>query len=295
MNTDMSIELKQAVETCCVGCVFANGEFIVSGETIKFKQKCPEHGCHMDVLTKLQKQKPTVEIQESIDENDNEFHVIKGRTCPFYRNSSWLAAHSKISSFTKGSLESAKKAVRKEVCLKPDVVIYYDDTMTPDDITTTVNTLKKSEITPTKIYIINNSTMLRPSQIMKLLADCPFPWRVETVVITGTVCNQFRAMDIITKKCTGIFVTYLLAGKELPSNFFTQIDTVLYDNLERFLILKPEDTDSINGLTVMRIFYKQMGGMGDTDNSIIDKTEKLIKEQPQCQPLLRTMSQLSQS
>jgi len=269
-------DLSRVVDTCCLGCVFAQGEMKQYGEHLQFLQA--PNGCDMGVLDKMQTLGQ--ELQDASDHDGNEFQVIRGRVCPFHRTPNWPGWGKSQTDTNK-----AMKMVRKEVQLKPDVVIYYDDSMEPCTIMETMDALNQGQIRPARVYLINNSD-LRPSQIMKLMADCPFPWRAETIA-DGPV-EQARALDIITAKCTQIFVTYFAAGYKPPLDFFVPIDVALYDKLDKFVVLEPIP-GGINGMTVLRNFYRQAGG--NARKSIVDKAKKISEDQ-KCQYLVRPVTDL---
>lgn len=269
---------QRSVDTACLGCRFARGHLNErkSDKQLQFIQD--EYGCHMDVINKMLAK--DVEVQDCEDANGNEFHVLMGRVCPFYRTKAWR----------KDLLDdhcAAVVQVRKEVTLKPDVVVYFDDNMKPADILTTARALKRGKICPKKLFVINNSN-LKPSQLMSTLHQCPIPWRMETV-IEGEGTPMLRALDIMTKKCNGIFVTYFVAGHTPDPKFFTNIDSALYDDFDKFVVLHNEDQDDINGLTVLNIFYKQVGG--NARKSIVDKALKISEDQ-ECQSLVRPLKQV---
>ncbi len=280
-NNQMAIEnnndVQRIVDTCCLGCVFAEGKFTTpSGDKLKF---CQENcGCAMDVLRKLRKQ--GVEIQDCVDKAENEFHVIQGRVCPFHRTPNWKGWGQ-----AEQNIEKAMVMARQEVTIRPDVVIYFDKSMRGNDITTTINALNRCDIKPQRIYLVNNGDLL-PSQIMKLMSKCPLPWRTET--LSNRPQTQNRALDVITSKCDGIFVTYFSAGYVPPKDFFVPIDVALHDDLDKFILLEPLN-DSLNGLTVLRQFYKQAGG--HINSPIVDKAKRISKEQ-QCQYLVRPVTDI---
>jgi len=277
-DTLVSLEndnVQRVVDTCCLGCVFAKGSF-KQDKNLKFVQACG--GCELDILNKMQTRGE--ELQESIDNDGNEFYVIRGRICPYHRPPTW-------SGWQDTNMDQAKACARKEVTMQPDVVIYFDDTMEQQAVLDTAEALHKGKIRPRKLYLVNNSDM-KPSQVMKLMSKCPLPWRVETVV-NGPVSRD-RAMDMATAKCTSIFITYFMAGYKPPENFFVPMDVALHDNLDRFILLSPE-SESINGLTVLRQFHKQAGG--SARKSIVEKAKKISKDQ-QCQYLVRPVTEITQ-
>lgn len=280
-NNQVAIEnnndVQRVVDTCCLGCVFAQGKFTTQdNDKLKFCQD--KYGCSMGVLSQLKTQ--GAEFQDCVDREDNEFYVIRGRVCPFHRTPNWKGWGQ-----AEQDVEKARAIARKEVTIRPDVVIYFDASMCEEDISTTIDALNDGDIKPQRVYLINNGDLL-PSQVMKIMSKCPLPWRTETLSNRPQMCS--RALDIITKKCTGIFVTYFNAGYAPPKDFFVPIDVALHDDLDKFILLEPL-SDGINGLTVLRQFYKQAGG--NIDSPITDKAKRISKEQ-QCQYLVRPVTDI---
>jgi hypothetical protein len=270
-------ELQRVVDTCCLGCVFSAGESTETEEEGKVRFSQWYLGCRMGALLRYQNQGEDIEI--CTDNGGNEFYVVSGRVCPFFRPSSWhvWAKDQDIS--------AAQRDVRKEAKFKPDVVIYYDGTQPPEAIMETLDALKEGGMPPTRIYVANNSD-LRPSQIMKVMESCPFPWRIETMI--ENKCSVERSLDVITKKCDSIFVTYFSAGYKPSKNFFKCIDIALYDELDKFICLEPS-LGTINGLTVVRLFYKQADG--NARSPIWEKAKKISEDQ-KCQYLVRPVTEI---
>ena len=268
---DENNELQRVVDTACLGCVFAKGELRGSEGTMKFYQD--DHGCKIGALEKFAKH--GAEIQDAIDGNCNEFHVIKGRVCPYYRMERWLKDMTE---------EEAITQILTEVKLRCDAVIYFDDSMEPQDIVKTVHAISSCDHRPKKIYVANNSS-LRPSRIFYALAQCNMPWYSETVLEED--CTMMRALDLTQPKCTEMFITYFKAGFVPPQDFFSSLNAALYDRLDKFILLKP--IDDLNGLVVHRVFQKQAAG--NARSSIVEKVEKISKEQ-KCQHLVRPVTEI---
>jgi hypothetical protein len=266
---------KATLTTCCLGCIFAEGDMSMVDKKPRFQQDYL--GCCLDILPKYRRQGE--EIQDAIDKDQNEFHVVRGRVCPFHRTPNWPGWQSQ-------DLDKAQKQARKEVQLKPDVVIYYDGKGDPRSILDTAHAINDfTGIKPQRLCIANNGEV-RPSELMKVLESCPIPWHIETMV--DPQCSLPRALDLATQKCTNMFITYFRAGFQPPLNFFDSIDQAIYDDLDKFICLTASDED-INGLTVLRIFHKQAGG--NARSFIWEKAIKISKEQ-KCQYLVRPVTEI---
>ena len=268
-------QMERVVDTACLGCIFAAGDYAQDeDEQLTFTQA--QLGCSLAVLSRMRKKGE--EIQDAEDGHGNTFHVIHGRICPFWRNPDWAPNVTPA---------DKRKQVRQEVTLHPDVVIYLDDDQTTDDVLATAHQLNISTVKPRRLYIINNSETRRPSDIMKAMKECPLPWRAETIM--EDKCSVVRSLDVITKKCTQRFVMYFEAGFLPNCHFIEDIDKALHDDLDKFLVLYPED-DTINGLTVLRVFHKQVEG--NARKTIVTKAIDLCEEQ-QCQYLARPVTQIA--
>lgn len=259
-----------SIDTACLGCVFCVGS-IVDNE----QEATPPHfvqtnlGCEANVLQRLQDNGQ--EIQDAEDANGNEFHMIPGKLCPFYRPQSWRKQDEDI--------KNEVGRARAELTIKCDTLVYFDNTNSMNELMLTINSMHKWEIKPARIIVINNSD-IRPSQLIASVNQSTIPWHIETVM---EQCGWGRAMHIGMKKTKTMFVAFFCAGQEPPAHFLSYIDSLLYDKLERFIVIKPYDEKG-NGLVVLRNFYKQAGG--NNEKNIVDKAID-ISEVQECPYLVR--------
>lgn len=266
---------ESGVKTMCLGCVFAKGKLVGEDDTLQFFQD--KDGCEHNVLARFREQGEN--IVDGTDEKKNEFHVIVGRTCPFYRPKIWLNDMGV-------EMDKAVKRARREVSVAPDVIIYFGKDHTTEDLKKTCGSIRENSLLPEKIYIANHTTY-KPSTLLMLMQDLSFlPWRIETILEESS--GVFRVLDIVSKKCESIFTTYFEAGFEVPSDFFSSLDKFVNDELKKFILLEPI-TGSINGLTVMRLFYYMAGG--NKGHTIIEKAQKISEEQ-ECKYLVRPVTEV---
>jgi len=282
---DNDNELARVMDTACLGCVFADGEVrpnpdIDCSQFIQKPDGCLANGA----LGKFRAHGVT--IDDAVDKYGSEFHVIRGRICPFHRAKLWQDEH-------KLTDEEAVVQVRKECVFQYDAVIYFDGTTDANSIMETIHALNECDIKPKRVFIISNSEY-KPSFFMNLLQDSPLPWNAEincegdsNLIIGEYKDVKLRSLDIITKKCKSMYIVYFNAGFKPYPTYFNGIDSLLYNDLDRFIMLKPDD--DINGLTVMRIFHKQAAG--NARKTILEKAETISKEQ-QCQSLVRPLKDL---
>jgi hypothetical protein len=256
---------NNTINTSCIGCAFAEVENnLFDYDLIKFKQK----SCKLGIIDN-----ENIKAVESIDKQGNEFFVIEGRLCPYYRNSFWLEKHT----IERGSEESFLLA-RKEVEIKPTAII-IDNEGNIDEIIKTVASLMSGEIKPSKLFVVNNGGV-KTREISNMIKEFGVEWRVETIFEENASCN--RCMDIAAKKCKGSFLYFFLAGYTVPQDFFSSIDEKLHKKMERFVLKKPLGND-ISGMVILREIYSLL--RGNLSSSIVEKIEELAKEQS-CQHLI---------
>lgn len=264
---------ERMVDTACLGCVFAEGELnkvkVNGDDALQFKQS----GCRLNLLQTFRDRGCNVE--EAYDASTSEFYVIHDRVCPFFRNTVWLQNEDMV---------KAEARVRSETVLGLDAVIYIGEGMNPEDLVETINSLKNGVIQPKRFYVANNNCCT-PGQLMKIMRSVSAPWRVENITEEASVG---RALDLVIKKCQSMFVMCLISGTTVNPDLLSQISSALYDDLDKFLILKPEK-DTIDGLTILRTIHGRVGG--NFTKPIYEKTENIAKEQ-ECQYLVRPLTEV---
>ena len=252
-------------ETICRDCAFA------------VYDEDSQTGCSIGKLDKFEEQ--GAEIIEVYDETNKEFYVVKGRVCVHWRGSDWKNKY-------KGR-DDWDQIVAKETMVRIDANIYLDKNSTLVELDRTVKSLQKGKIKPVQITIINNcSTITR-----QLLASCGMNsglrWRVES--ITEDDASRLRCIDIAVRKVNANEFNYYCifdAGKKVPTNFISDINSSLNEDMNRFLALRSEDGNGDVGQVLM---HKRIGG--NRDKPFLDKIEHTTRSQG-CPNLLQETSKI---
>jgi hypothetical protein len=195
----------------------------------------------------------------SIDSNN----CLLNFTCPFYRPSQWRETD-------QCSISICVDRAKRETHLQYDVVIWFDNRMTIEDLQTTLTSIQDITPIPNKVFIVNNNSIIKPSNLITLMANFKLPWQIETFTQKMRIS---RGLNLITQKTNSIFVFYCLAGYSPSKAMFNKLDKYLYDDLQRLLMLLP--TDSINNMMVMRHLWKLLG-----PTHVLEKARTLQREKP---------------
>ena len=85
----------------------------------------------------------------------------------------------------------------------------------------------------------------------------------------------FRCIDLGVNKVKTLYYTFLNAGDSIPSNYLSDIDKALNEDMVRFLALNPEN-DSHSGLFMQQKLHTTIGGNKERPclDKVIDQTEK---------------------
>jgi len=250
-------------ETICRDCAFA----VYDEET--------QTGCSIGKIDKFEKQ--GAEIIEVYDETNKEFYVIKGRVCVSWRGSDWKEKN-------KGRDDWAE-IVAKETMVRMDAIIYMSKDTTLADVEKTVLSLKNNTIKPAQLTLVNNGSEIDRPTLARICNASEFKWRVEN--IQEEDASRMRGIDIAIKKVNANDYNYYCifdAGKKVPTNFISDINSSLNDDLNRFLALRSDDGNGDVGQILM---HKRIGG--NRDKPFLDKIEHTTRSQG-CPNLLQETS-----
>ena len=252
-------------ETICRDCAFA----VYDGET--------QTGCSIGKLDKFEEQ--GAEVLEVYDETNKEFYVIKGRVCVSWRGSKWKEKYE--------GRDDWAEIVSKETMVRMDANIYMHKDTTLADIEKTVISLKNNTIKPAQITLINNQTEIDRATLARICNASGFKWRVEN--IQEDDADRLRCIDIAVRKVSAKECNYYCvfdAGKKVPPNFISDINSSLNDDLNKFLALRSDDGNGDVGQVLM---HKRIGG--NRDKSFLDKIEHTTRSQG-CPNLLQKTSEI---
>lgn len=254
------LEAKQQIqetvdrfETSCKDCVFAQ----YNGKT--------QYGC---VFSRIEKYRESgAEIVECYD-NDKEFYVIKERLCNRCRNQSWVKDGE--------TLEDLIVRVLTESNLNIDAYLYVDQSVDSMlDILKSLESLNNQIYQPKEIVVVNNSRgKIKSSAIIKILQQkSEIKWSVESI---NGIQTKSSALNVAINKNKKSMFMLLNAGQLVPtSDYLNNINKAINYNLDRFIMLQPDDNTD-NGLVVLQKVFTLFGGNGD--KSIEEKILETVKE-----------------
>tara|TARA_R110000824_G_scaffold401004_1_gene610246 strand:- start:77 stop:898 length:822 start_codon:yes stop_codon:yes gene_type:complete len=260
------LEVKSdEAETICRDCAFA----VYDEET--------QTGCSIGKLDKFEEQ--GAEIIEVYDETNKEFYVVKGRVCVSWRGSDWQNKHEERSDWA--------KIVAKETMIRMDAHLYMDKDTTLADVDKTIESLKNNTAKPAQLSLINNRSKIDRPTLARMCTSSGLKWRVEN--IQEEDASRLRCIDIAVRKVNANHFNYYCifdAGKKVPTNFISDINSSLNDDLNRFLALRSEDGNGDVGQILM---HKRIGG--NRDKPFLDKIEHTTRSQG-CPNLLQETSKI---
>ena len=256
------------IDTFCGTCVFA-----------EYDDDKKQVGCAANVLQRIQNQgkETTLEILD-----DHQCHKLIGYVCPFWRPQEWAAARFDEDT----TVDVMIQAARQEMTLRGDIIIYCGIDSSLEKLAKTIESIRQMSLKPTRIYLANDH-MDRPSVFFKWANEnvSDMPWRIESIITSYE--DKLRAIDAVSDKCTGMFISVFAAGFEIPADFLSSIDTALYDNLSQFVYLSP--ADDLNGLTFMRQLHLTLAG--NKYGPILEQVKELC-EQQNCPNMIKTVAEI---
>ena len=258
-------------ETLCRDCVFAEYE------------ENTQTGCSLHKLEKFEEQ--DTEIIEAYDEEGKEFSVIKGRVCVFWRDEKWKNKFQ--------NRDDLQDIVKKETSIRLESIIYLDDKSTQDQLNETFESLERNQFKVVKTTVVDNHSTLEPRDIMNSFRQITENKSLESIRL-----EQIMEEDASIERCVDIclmksklkestYYTVIRAGQTLPEDFIESLNVSLNEELNRFLLLKPDGNGE--GMVVQTHIHKQMGG--NKGKSIVEKLDHTTRSQG-CNHLVQEISKV---
>lgn len=228
-------KLPPLYETSCKDCCFATYD----GKT--------QMGCQFDRIEKFRNQ--GIEVVE-VHDDEAEFYLIKS-ACLLHRHkkSPWAMQ-------TPGRLR--RETARREIALVFDAVIFMGEDHSVEQVKATVDSMLTQKHQPRKVRVVVNRDDIIPMDIRTLLPD---QWEVQFVMERreGQRVSRGRCIDIAVVESKSHFYAVFDAGTIVPESFFSSIDHAINDNLDRFVLLEPDNKYG-NGMVVMTRSHEYFGG-----------------------------------
>ena len=283
MQDILRLAEEKTVQTMCDGCVFAEYEELDGG-------RLSQTGCQAQRFDKLAKNGAKIlKVEDETEERD--FVVIQDRVCNMLRGEEWEINARKKGERTNWSMYAL---ARKEILVNCTILIYLGPNQSVKDAYMTAQEIQKQEVPATNTVIVNNAGIapadfLREWKGLQITSSeiLEIPWHMEYIVefqyqdfldILADAPEdkkeelrermRMRCIDLGVQKSKTIYYAFFNAGDSIPSNYLSDIDKALNDDLVRFLALDPKNK-SHSGLLMQIAVHKRIGG--NKERPCIDK------------------------
>lgn len=290
-------QANKIIYSSCQNCVFfSSPESCACGRLEKFKEYTPSV---VDIVS---------------EEGDKIHKVINGRICNMYRTKDWLRAK-------KSSLEQAQSIARKEIYIQCTFIILCkedEDIKNAKDekearkkskkkiskIIDTMKSIDSAEIPPKEVVILNESC-IQPYDFINYLRiqceedDIKCKWRLEhfskeNFEVTEDESPEDYFLKNVFKTIKTGYCAIFKESEAIPKKYLLSIDKFLNDDLNAFVLLKPDEGTS--GMFLNSVLFKQFLNNKSkyTLEEFFDKIEKTLEEQ-KCKHLIQSLSKALKS
>lgn len=244
------------IRTSCKDCVFA------------LKSKIGvQYGCSLNKLETFEKRGAEVE------RIDNHLEIVN-RICMFCRDEKWAKKNSILD-----------EAVKKETNIKHSYIIIYNQGDCLNLLFETIEDLDNQTLTPSEVYVINNSHDYKISN--KIFNHTKKIFENKCGYYVQTVYNKFTndelydndyLMSLYLGKVHGNWMTLLLPGQKVRKDFTLNLNNLINVDLEKICALLPKE--GLSGSTYQVFVTKSFGGnyiiLDEEDKPLLNLNEKLL-------------------
>ena len=237
-------ELSQ-IHTACKNCVFAKYE------------KNTQIGCKLNKIKDYEN--ANIDVVEVTDNSQN-FYVINGRFCMFYRNEEVMK------NYPKDNWEEITK-LQTKVPYHAMIIVNKDSTFS--EIKKTMRMLKDQDTSPNLVTIINKQyssyvkdpeKYIAPSKLIDLLQNSEFH-QFSMKNIYDDDMDDRALVDLVfdgSKSKPLPFYVVFESGFEIPLKFSEEFNNSILINMKQIGFVKP--VDHINGMIVNKTTHKKYSG-----------------------------------
>lgn len=269
------------IKTVCRDCCFAEYE------------EDTQIGCKLGKIDKFRE--TGSEIVEAYDEIGKEFYIINDRFCVFWREPDWKDSQYANIPKDKRNDSSLATRVRHEVRAKFLTILYIDKDSTLKGLKKTVNSIKSGALRPVKIIFCDNKSNIETKEILKIAKSSSCLWGIEKIAEESA--SKLRCVDICMRKSKSMQTSYysvFSSGNVVPKDFYSDIDSVINDDLETFLALYPKEKedegDVSDGFVGQVHIHKQIGG--SAKKPFIEKLFNVTESQ-ECPHLIKPLAEVT--
>jgi len=267
--------------------------------------------CSCERLDKFEENKVDI---VSIKDDESEYKIVNGRICNMFRTDNWLKAL-KISDKTSDELGVM---ARREIKIRCTFIVVCSDDKSCENlsdeselrrktkekisqIAKTMKSVDSSKIKPQEIILLNESWIQPYDFINYLRRECESigvesKWRLEhfnkDVFDTKGEAEESEKtfMKNVFKSIKSGYCAIFHDGEEVDAEYLSKIDEYLNDELQAFLMIKPES--GLSGLLLNSILFKQF--FGSTSSSFDDFFKQLEEavEKQKCTHLIQPLGKI---
>tara|TARA_E500000331_G_scaffold356535_1_gene415167 strand:+ start:6314 stop:7270 length:957 start_codon:yes stop_codon:yes gene_type:complete len=298
---------QKTLQTICLGCPFQKQNASLEDSIEDF--------CSANRLGPIEKNGGEVYAVKKDDTDTEYYTAIDKRICNMMRNEDWVESHNIQSN------DNEKKQLldiaREEVNIRCDFIVYLGacpeikqekcedekrrkTKLKISELASTMKSIDSGINKPFHIYAINNSGCIKPYDFINYLRieceslEVESNWNMEH--INSSSINEMdeeeacgASFNAAIKSSGSHYFCFFISGDVVPKNYLHDIDREINDNMERILVLTPEENKK-SGLFIQRICEKQMS-QSPEPGGFLEKLRKEAESQ-KCQSLIKSLSSI---
>ena len=234
------------LHTACKNCIYS----------IYDEENKTQIGCMFNKIEKLKAN--GINIIESYDDEKN-FFVLDKHACMSYREKDFL---------NNIDIEEAKKITRKQMSPRVAAVINVVDE-NKENLKRIIQSISDQNVKFSEIIFCTNKTV-KPSDIISILNDlkCKFKWNIKQILDDYWLGS--KSINVSVQKSKSTYFCLFDSNFIIPNEFVEQIDVAICDEMKRFIILEPIDSNG-NGATFQTYAFNALRG---NEEAFIEDSEK---------------------
>lgn len=255
--------MTQSKDTVCKDCCFATWDGIT------------QTGCDLGILD--QYRELGVDVLECYDE-DAEFNVVYGRTCPYKRSKQWKEHYG----------DEYLNRLDLETKLPYHVVIFATNDMR--DLDKTIKSIEAQQLKPALVTVVREKgNTIRPQVIVNRLKETELIHRTVNHLIR---MSRDKALNLLFKSNKLPYYAVFNSGYEIPSDFLQTINDYVIKRLGQFAAIVPDEDG--NGLVIPSSVHEYWYVQGNPDKTMIENIQEWECENSKEKKICFTMKELRQ-
>lgn len=304
-ESDKQASEQKYMRTTCNGCIFSSSRNNSDGNL--------ENYCSAGRLKKFKESGAQIINVAVPNEECKNYKIVKNRVCNMLRTEDWA----EIQKSQGQSEQNFAEIARKEVYVRCMFVVYCgpDEEIAKETdekkkrqktkekihrAAITMHSIESGDIPPAHICVINNS-QITPYDFINYLRreveelEIKSEWNMEYVScdnddseLPPVETSYEKSLRLAFKSNKYNFCSIFLEGDSVPNNYLSDIDIAINDNLERFLVLRPEH--GVSGFFIQSLAQKQFDAR-DGHSNLLERMIEEAKEQ-KCQHLIQPLNKI---